>query len=453
MKNVELKKYIVILRIVSAIGLLLIILGCSNKGTDSKIRNNENSQIEESLDEDTNRDNDITDNKQDMISGESQIEILNFLQDGTFWAIEVDEIEEKYIIHADIHGNIISKALYNEFGATIEWGIDNNRLVVEKNGYHVFDIETKNDVSDNYIGDYDEIDGVIKTENGIVFSIKKTIESFDEDYECFKLVSETENILFEVSLDAKTLLNEYGIEKCDGAFPYIGYCSNNVYYIPYIGDEFGENGTLNSLIIDLNKTKAISAPFPQDNGLYISSDSDYTLIYSPHHGALVVNNATSEFTELNFINIGYYPDEDGKLSEHKFLAADTHTGKAILDVQGNIIIDLNNYGRSVSNRYAVSAFIDDTAFIQFEGDYLSCIDSKGKILFEPIKGNMYDYYDEHGIAIITDESNEELFSISKNGEKAAINLPGKEHIFYVKYKEKNYWVEGGQGGIHTVEIK
>ena len=440
------------LKIVSIIGILLIVSGCSNKGADSIIENN---QIEKSFDEDFNRDNEISDNitYQNVVSDESQIEILNFLQDGTFWATEVDKTGEEYIIHADIHGNIISKALYSLFGSTIKWGIDNDRLVGKKDGYHVFDIETQEDISDKYIGDYDEIDNIIKTKNGIVFSIKKRMESFEEDYECFKLVSETENILFEVSLDTKTLLNEYGIEKYDKASPYIGYCSNNVYYIPYIGDKYGEKGTLNSLIIDLNKTKVISAPFPQNNGFYISSDGDYTLIYSPHLGELVVNNETSEFIDLDFINIGYYPDEDGKLSEHKFLATDTYTGKAILDVQGNIVIDLNNYGRSAASRYAVSSFINDTAFIRFEGGYFSFIDSKGEILFEPIKGNLYDYYDNYGIAIILDENSEELFSINKNGEKETITLPGEREIFYVKYEGKNYWVEGGQGGIHTVEVK
>lgn len=158
------------LKIVSIIGILLIVSGCSNKGADSIIENN---QIEKSFDEDFNRDNEISDNitYQNVVSDESQIEILNFLQDGTFWATEVDKTGEEYIIHADIHGNIISKALYSLFGSTIKWGIDNDRLVGKKDGYHVFDIETKEDISDKYIGDYDEIDNIIKTKNGIVFSI------------------------------------------------------------------------------------------------------------------------------------------------------------------------------------------------------------------------------------------------------------------------------------------
>lgn len=378
MKNIVFNKTF-ILKIASIIGILFIISGCSNKGVDSTI---ENSQIEKSFDEDIERDNGKSDNitKQDVISDESEIIILNFLQDGTFWATEGE-----YIIHADIHGNIISKALCNKFGSWIECGIDNHRLVSKKDdAYHVFDIETEEDVTEKYTGDYEEIDNIFRTENGVVFSIRKSVESFEEDYDCFKLVSETEDILFEVSLDTKTLLNEYGIKKDDMAHPHVGYCSNNVYYIPYIGEY--EKNTLNSLIIDLNKTKVISAPFPHNNGLYISSDGDYTLIYSQMQGNLVVNNETSDFTEINFTD-GYYPDDDGKLSEHKFLAKDGYTGRAILDVQGNIVIDLNNYERSASSRCAVSPFVDDTAFIRFEGGYYSFIDSKGKILFDPIKGN------------------------------------------------------------------
>lgn len=452
-KSIKAKEYI--LRGISIIGMILIVSGCSNKNVDTSsvdmAGSNENNHIEESVDNDISGDKII--DKQNVVSENSQIQILNFMQDGTFWATEIDELGEQYIIHTDIQGNIIVKALYNEFGDEIECGIDNNRIVVESNGYHIFDIETLEDVSDKYIGDYDEIDDVIKTENEVIFSIKRTMESFEEEYECFKLVSDTEDILFEVSLDTETLLNEYGIEKNDKASsPYIGYCSNNVYYIPYIGYEYGGNDTLNSLIIDLNKKKVISAPFPQRNGLYISSDGDYTLIYSPQHGGLVVNNETSEFINMNFINIGYYPDGDGKLSEHKFLATSAHDGKAILDVQGNIVIDLNNYGRNVSSRYSVSLFADDTAFIRFDGDYVSFINNKGEILFDPIKGHVYDYYNEQGIAIMTDMDSGEMFSIDKNGKKEIIELPGKGEIFYVKYKGKNYWVEGGQG-IHTAEIK
>lgn len=450
-------------------GLVLITIflaGCSSEKTvDSSINDIEEPIVSTELE--TNDHSNMTDTdtdtseilesttvEQDRLANNSQVRILNFLQDGTFWAIETNETDERYIIHADVYGNVMDRLLSDEFNGTIRYGIDHSTIVEEEDDqYHIFDVNSKEEISNKYIGDYDEIDSIAETDEGLVFIIKKTIESFEEKYECFKLVDTTGNIMFEISLDSNTLLNEYGIVKSGDEHEVIWF-ANNMYYIRYVGSayDYDENGkqVLNSLIIDLNRNKVTPVAFPQSNGFYCSSDGNYTVVYVPQHGKLKVNNETGEFED--FPNDDY--DPAGEFSENKLFATGHWNGnaneKVVLDVQGNIVIDLNNYANSVSKMFP---FTNDAALIEFSNDYVTFIDTNGEFLFEPIKGNVRQFYSKQCIAVIVNKDKNEVFSVDRNGNIEMLDLLGSDNIFFIEYEGNNYWVEGGQNGLHTVEVK
>ncbi len=404
-----------------------LILGDGNGTTVTFVKNHPKS--DSVLMEPENNIN-IDNEEVNIIEENSKIEIINFISDGTFWAIQENEMQEKYLVHANIYGNVLKSILYSqikEIGVNIEYGIDDNILIMYENKddikYYVYDSTSLENITDEYIGDYDTICDFIETEQGIVFIAKKIEESFEGKYECFKIVDTSGNTIFEISLDKNTLLNEYGIERLvySGEKVELKCFADNMYYIAYVGDR--NNAQIkNSLIIDLNRNNVIPVAFPRSNsGLYCNSDGEYTIVYVSQSGKIRINNNTGE--TIAFPNEDY--DPAGPIREGKFLAEGHWNGnsneKAILDVNGNLIADLNNYGKSVWKMYPYS---DDVAVIEFVNGYMTFISNRGEILFDPVKGNVVKYYEEQCVAVVKNYDNGEVFSIKADGNKIPIELPG-----------------------------
>ena len=141
--------------------------------------------------------------EQDTIANNSKVQIKNFFPDGTFWAIETKESGEEYIIHANILGNVIKRLFSSEIGE-LEYGINDTLIIVRSKGeydkFHVLDVQTNEDITNRYVGDYDEICKYIETEDKVVFVVKKIVKSFEEKYVCLQLVDEIGNKIFQTHL-------------------------------------------------------------------------------------------------------------------------------------------------------------------------------------------------------------------------------------------------------------
>lgn len=294
-----------------------------------------------------NNNKDEVENTSNMekIAATSEVRIINVVEDGTLWVIEKDESGQQYIVHTNIYGDVLGKVVY-EFDGYIERGIDGNLFAIEINDndgekINIYDINSLEEISSTYKGDFDDIISLIQTENEIVLIVRKIVESFEEKYACLKIIDISGNEIFNISLDRDTLLNEYNIEVSKSAENIeISYAGNNIYYIGYLGSAY-DSTQINSLIIDLKRNKVIPVAFPYRNGLYCKSDGNYTLVHSPQHGKIIVNNETGEFGNYN--NHDYTPE--GALSEGVFYAISYRFGekKAYLDTEGNIVIDLEQF--------------------------------------------------------------------------------------------------------------
>lgn len=388
----------------------------------------------------------------EKVAETSEVTIVNVMDDGTLWIIEKDEEGQQYIVHTNVYGEVLGKAI-NDFDGYMEKGLDSNLFAIDNGDadISIYDINSLQDMTNVYKGDFDGVIEVIQTEQDSVFVARKIIESFEESYACLKLVDIEGNELFDISLDSNTLLKEYNIERVKTAEQMeINYAGNNIYYIDYIGSAY-DSGQINSLIIDLNRNKVIPVAFPHRNGLYCSSDGNYTLIYCPQYGTIIVNNETE--VVARFANTDYKPK--GDLEEGVFYAISYGYGgredKAFLDVQGNIVIDLEQYSQEVDMAWP---FKDGKALIEFTNGYMTYVDMKGEFLFEPVKGHVLSYDEKEDVvsAYIENEANEyKYIAIDKTGNVTDINLQYYRDYFFVEYEGKKYWVVGGKAGLQTQE--
>ena len=128
----------------------------------------------------------------------------------------------------------------------------------------------------------------------------------------------------------------------------------------------------------------------------------------------------------------------GRISEGKIFAS-KHDERVILDVDGNVLIDLNNYGHMVENVYG---FHNGVGLIEFSDKYVAFINTNGSFLFEPVKGTVRMYDKEHDMAIINDEGNEQVFILDINGSKQIFEgiVPTSYNYFYTTYEGENYWI-------------
>lgn len=169
-----------------------------NNYKDAIIENSSNEMLEDTIGEQS------VVAEQDTIANNSKVQIKNFFPDGTFWAIETKESGEEYIIHANILGNVIKRLFSSEIGE-LEYGINDTLIIVRSKGeydkFHVLDVQTNEDITNRYVGDYDEICKYIETEDKVVFVVKKIVKSFEEKYVCLQLVDEIGNKIFQTSLD------------------------------------------------------------------------------------------------------------------------------------------------------------------------------------------------------------------------------------------------------------
>ena len=400
----------------------------------------------------TQKEGEDAQNNIEKIGLNSEVKIINVIEDGTLWIREEDELGQQYVVHTNIYGDVLGKQKY-EFDGAVKGGINDVLFAVENTstGYiSIYNINSLENVSSIFRGDFDDIVSLIQTEQGSVFVARKIVESFEEKYACLKLVDKTGKELFNISLDSNTLMSEYNIEvACSAENIKMNYAGNNVYYIAYIGSQY-EYQKLNSLIIDLNRNKIIPVDFPQRNGLYCKSDGNYTLVYSPQHGTIIVNNETGTFER--FPNNDY--DPAGTLAEGLFFATGHWNGnryeKVFLDTGGNIVINLNTYPQPISK---VLPFENGTALIEFTNGYITYIDLNGEFLFEPIKGHGAIYYENEGVAVAYEESSadqDKHISIDKNGGVNEINLPSGDY-YLIEYEGKKYWVVGGENGLQIQE--
>lgn len=92
--------------------------------------------------------------QQDVIRENSQIQIKNFLKDGTFWGIETDETGEVYTIHADVLGSILKKVSTGGMGKEIRYGIGDSFVIWEgEYPCRIYDLDTNRDATTDFIGD------------------------------------------------------------------------------------------------------------------------------------------------------------------------------------------------------------------------------------------------------------------------------------------------------------
>ena len=387
----------------------------------------------------------------EKISAASSVHIYNVIEDGTFWAIVTDEIGQTSIVHTNVDRDILG-SMEKSAEETMQGGISDTLFVVRQdNEYKIYDINSHEDISDSYKSDYDTITSYMETEDSAVFGVRKVYDSFEEQYVSFKLVDTTGKEFFEIPLDSKSLMDNYGIEKNYLTEDVnISYAGNNVYYIKYVASQFRND--LNALVVDLNRNKVIPAAFPRVNGSYLcTSDGNYTIAYTQQYNPIMVDHELG--AEIEFPNPEYVPMQ--KISDGVFYATGRYNGNAsaqvFLNLSGEVVIDLNQYPQEVVSVYP---FKDGAAFVRFRNNYVTFIDLKGEFLFEPIKGHLPEYIEDSGIAIMYDESYEEggrkIVSIDRNGNTSEINLVGDlDDFMLIEYEGEKYWVCDGEAGLQV----
>ena len=458
-----------LLGMILVIGIIKVISGHLEKQQPSQIvesvKKEDNIDAENELTGDTGDKNLQNNDQEETISDSlekipttSKVNIINAVEDGTLWAVETDELEQKYIVHTNVYGEILGKTLY-QYDGYMECGLTGEIFAIgtkDDNGektYRIYDINSGEDISTTYKGDFDDIISIIQTEQENILIARKIFESFEEKYACLKMVDSLGNEIFNISLDKNTLLNEYNIDVTDSTEDIeVEYAGNNVYYIPYIASQF-KHGVPNSLVIDLNRNKVIPVDFPQHNGLYCCSDGNYTVVYSPMHGQIIVDNEKGIYE--GFSTGDYYPG--GEIVGGVFCAYGALLGnedaKVFMDIQGNIITDLNQYPQDIKSVWLLK---DDVALVQFTNSYMTYININGEFLFEPIKGTVESYYADKGIAIVFVEDeleNKHYKVIDRNGNITNINieLSGSGYWQFVEYNGKQYLVSGSESGIQEQE--
>lgn len=447
------------------LGITMMIGGCGQKDKGKEIlEESENIVLEtagkseaENLNNVSSQNNnqdeeETTVSSKEKIAITSEVRIINIVEDGTLWVTEKDEYGQECILHTNVYGDVLGKKLYELDGyGYVEGGI-NDKLIAVRNSYddekiQIYDINSLEEISNIYKGDYDDIISLIQMEEKSVLIARKTIETFEEKYECLKIIDNLGNEIFNISLDRNTLLNEYNIELSEYVENIeINYAGNNVYYISYIGDAYVYEKP-NSLVIDLNRNKVIPVEFPNKNTLFCTSDGNYTLIYSSQWRPVIVKNETGTFED--FPNGDYVPK--GELSEGIFCAGERNV-KGFLDIQGNVVVDFTQYSQKVEYAWH---FKNGVAPLEFTNGYVTFIDTNGEFLFAPIKGNVMSYFDNENIVVVSEEiesGEEKIKAVDKNGNITEINLyPHWRTIFLTEFEGKKYWVVDGESGLHTQE--
>lgn len=433
--------------IVLAFAMLLV--GCSGNNTDSQIRESLEMNYEENISGNyDSTSEEIDQDATNIIAENSEVRIYNTIEDGTLWLTEEDAQGQEYVVRANVFGNILAKALCDEFDGYFTVGID-ERLFFTSSG-NIYDIYSLEDVTNTYIGEYDEVVSYLNTENGPVFVVRKITDSFEEQYTSLGLVDKNGKMFFDITLDRNSMYTQYGIEsKYSNGEITLEYAGNNVYYIKYVGSQY-ESGALNSLIIDLSREKIIPCDFPK-SCWYCQSDGYHTLICSSSvSDFFIVNNDTGTFS--------YYPNPDyrpeGSFANGLFYGIGSRYGnnneQAYLDANGTIIINLNNYPQKVKQAWP---FENGTALIEFENKYVTFIDNTGAFMFDPVKGCYAKCFEREGVAIVAVENEagtSQHFSVDSNGNVKEINISNElsnEQFHLVEYEGMKYWVIGGDSGL------
>jgi len=404
---------------------------------DNEKKNSTISNIVET-EEKINDDDELT----DTISNTSKIGISNILSDGRIWAVE-DNGQTIDIVLLDVYGNVYNRLSADLYSGYLVCGIDSVTVVFSYNDeISIYNIETNENMTDSIVKDFDFINEILWIDDEPIFSVKKKVESFSEEYLQYKLVDRNGNKLFDISLDEATL-KTYGIQKSYNIQTdhdmHLHQLTDDLYYIPYVGGKYNGLSELNSLLIDVKNNKVTPVSFPSSNGtIYASSDGGITSVFVPMKGEVLINNDTGE--SMRFPSDDYAPV--GIASEGK-ISATGHQEQwwAIFDMQGNLLIDLNNYGHVVRKAYE---FHNDACLIEFIDDYVSFIDTNGSFLFEPVKGSVRLYDKKHNMAIIDDINNNQVFILDINGNQQIFEgiVPTSFRYFYVSYGGETYWIRG-----------
>lgn len=386
---------------------------------------------DDGTEEKTNNDEELT----DTISDDSEIRISNVLSDGKIWAVENDG-QSKDVVLLDVDGKVYNRSSADLYSGYLVCGIDSVTVAFsDDHEISIYNIETNENMTDSIVDDYDCINEIFWMDDEPIFSVRKKVESFSEEYLQYRLVDKNGNKLFEISLDEATL-SVYGIQK-DYSGAYLHQLTNDIYYIAYVGGKYNGLSELNTLLIDVKNNKVTPVSFPSSNGtIYASSDEGITSVYIFMKGKELINNDTGE--SMRFPSDDYAPI--GKASEGK-ISATGHQERwwAIFDMQGNLLIDLNNYGHVVRKAYE---FHDGVCLIEFIDDYVSFIDTNGTFLFEPVKGSVRLYDKKHNIAIIDDVENDQVFFLDTSGNKQVFEgiIPTSFEYFCVSYEGETYWI-------------
>lgn len=416
-----------------------------DNGSEAEIEDITNIEFEDGneLLEDMNNENDTM-----IIADSFELYITNFESDGTFWGEMTDDENNHHLIKADIFNNILYDTVYYDSIPDCDY-IDENVCITYEN---IYNTQTLENITSQFTGGYDSCVKAFARKNGAIIICTKDIDDFSGNYTLLRILDESGNILIDLSLDAETLLNTYGIEKYYDSSDelMLNQVSDNSYIIRYVGERYGAMDN-NSLLIDLEKNTIMPVLLPQDNGFVADTDGEYSLFYINQFGCDLINNSTGEQYDLHDVAPGkYYPR--GSFSEGLFWAeGPTNSNVSVMmNPVGEICIDLSNYGHSVSD---VLRFHNGKTAIEFADDWVAFIDNSGEMLFEPIKGSFFtggleDLYDESGYIAVINEENEDY---SENGHNVyLINSEGKQmagfeqvfsgEIYYVEYGGKEYFV-------------
>ena len=459
------KKRIVVLFIIL---ICLLLVGCSTSLSNSEDQHKSDSSQSTPMPTSIHTDafqptaSEITTEGTECISNESMITIISVLDTGKIWTLQ-QENDELFIVLTNIDGEILKKVPYNlKEGDGIECGINDTLIITANdNGFGIYDVNTMTDITSEYIEQDEKIVSYTQTDENVYFWALRTLDTFEEKYVEIRIFDiSTEEVLF-LSLDSETLIKEYNIERTYSVENIdIGDAGNGVCYITYLGSTYEHEN--NSIVIDLNRKRVTPVPFPRQNGAMYSSDGDNMIIFSnvAVHGFLLLNLETQEVVD--------YPngdfDPEGSLAEGLFhgVSDDSSNDSVVLDVNGNVVIDLQQYPQPVDH---ISTFHNGIALVEFENDYFTFIDRNGNFLFEPIKGYYPQFYQDAGVIIAEKEKtlgsmeSAECICVEKSGKMTSIEIPAPANPYSLRPNEyvialegKIYCIAGSSTGLYAQEL-
>lgn len=389
------------------------------------------------------------------------IEIVNVLDTGEIWVLQVEN-DEVFIVLTNVHGEILRKVPYSllKEGDGIECGINDTLIITSNdNGFGIYDASSMTDITSEYIGQDERIVSYTKTDDNIYFWALKILDTFEEKYAEIRIFDlSTEEVMF-LSLDSDTLKKDFDIERTYSVEDIdIGDAGNGVCYIRYLGEKYGTK--TNSIVIDLNRKLVTPVPFPRDNGSKYSSDGENMIIFSNMVDFLLLNLETQDVMK--------YPNRDfdpkGPLAEGLFygVSDDSSNDSVVLDINGNVVVDLEQYPQSVDQ---ISSFYNGIALVEFENDYFTLIDRNGSFLFEPIKGYYPQFYQDAGVIIARKEERLggmepiEYICVERSGKMISIEIPVRAfpyslspNEYVIAIEDKIYCIGGSSTGLYTQEL-